>query len=62
MLTRSYTRAFANPLQLYHDCEPVTDKEFAEIMWPDDPHQQLVFLLARLNENQNLTYINELKE
>lgn len=62
MLTHSYTQAFGNPLQLYLDCEPVTDREFAERMWPNDPHQQLVFLLTRLNLNHNLPMINEIKE
>ena len=62
MLTHSYTQAFSDPEQLYHDCEPVTDLQFAEIMWPLDPHQQLVFLLTRLKENQNLPMINEQKE
>jgi hypothetical protein len=54
MLNSAYTRAFQHRQQLYVDCKPVTDLEFAEHMWPDDPHQQLVFLLTRLNENQNL--------
>ena len=59
MLEHSYTKAFSRPEQLYHDCEPVSDKQFAEIMWPHDAHQQLVFLLTRLKENQNLPYVNK---